>query len=59
MPATKPPADTDADFTEEEIARRRDDVARRMLNTPYKPQAPKGDADASKPKKKKKAPAKA
>lgn len=53
------PIEADADFTEEEIARRRDEVARRMLSTPYAPQKPKGDASASKPKKRKKAQAKA
>ncbi len=30
----------DADFSEKEIARRRDETARRMLNTPYTPQQP-------------------
>lgn len=48
------PSKADADFSEEEIARRRDEVARRMLNTPYTPQA-----KTKKPKKKKKAPVKA
>lgn len=62
MPSQPPKTSTsttsneiDEDFPEEEIARRRDEVSRRMLNTPYAPQQPKG----SKPKKKKKAPAKA
>ncbi|MCR6643771.1 MAG: hypothetical protein NVV62_04235 [Terricaulis sp.] len=53
------PSSIAADFSEEEIARRRDEVVRRMLNTPYAPQKPKGEGKASKPKKKKKAPAKA
>jgi hypothetical protein len=37
-PKSPPPATADADFSEEEIARRRDEVVRRMLNTPHKPQ---------------------
>lgn len=49
-----PPKETEADFPEREIARRRDEVVRRMLNTPYAPQQKKQKA-----KKKKKAPAKA
>jgi hypothetical protein len=48
------PTETDADFDEAEIARRRDEVTRRMLNTPYAPQTP-----MKKAKKKKKARAKA
>lgn len=32
------PSDTDASFTEEEIARRRDDVLRNMIATPPKAQ---------------------
>lgn len=49
-----PPTETDADYPEKEIARRRDEVSRRLLNTPYSPQTP------AKPNaKKKKAPAKA
>jgi hypothetical protein len=55
MPDEPPPRRTDADFTEEEIARRRDEVTRRMLNTPYEPQKPLSE----KTKKRKKAKAKA
>lgn len=55
-PTEPPPTEIDADFSEEEIKRRRDEVARRMLSTPYKPQKPKGDGA---PKKKRKAPTKA
>lgn len=51
-----PPKEAEADFSEEEIARRRDEVARRMLSTPYTPQAKTRQPKA---KKKKKAPAKA
>ena len=51
------PTKIDADFSEEEIARRRDDVSRRLLSTTHKPQS---SASKSKAKKKaKKAPAKA
>jgi hypothetical protein len=39
MPDEPPPRETDADYSEEEIARRRDEVAKRMLSTPYTPQA--------------------
>ncbi|MBX9747545.1 MAG: hypothetical protein K2X34_11625 [Hyphomonadaceae bacterium] len=53
-PHEKPPTKIDADFPEEEIAQRRDEVTRRMLNTPYTPQQRPKAA-----KKKKKAPAKA
>jgi hypothetical protein len=53
-PPAPPPTETDADFSEEHIARRRDEVIRRMLNTPPEPQKPKGAKV-----KKKKAPAKA
>lgn len=56
VPPDPSPAETDADFPEKEIARRRDEVVRRMLNTPYEPQKPKR---AKKTKKKRKAPAKA
>ncbi len=59
MSADKTPDSTDADFSEEEIAARRDEVTRRMLNTPYEPQKPKGESKAGKPKKKRRAPAKA
>jgi len=55
MPDDPPPKKIDADFSEKEIARRRDEVTRRMLNTPYSPQAP----IKTKSKKKKKAPVKA
>ncbi len=37
----KPPKDQDK-LTEEEIQRRRDKIAKRMLNTPPKPHKPKG-----------------
>lgn len=53
-PPAKTPTETEADFSEKEIARRRDEVVKRMLNTPYAPQAKPKAA-----KKKKKAPAKA
>ena len=35
------PKDQDEELTEEEIERRRDEIARRMLNTPPKPHNPK------------------
>lgn len=54
-PPEPAPSEMDADFSEEEIARRRDDVTRRMLNTPYTPQAKPKAAKA----KKRKTPAKA
>jgi hypothetical protein len=54
-PKPETPTEADADFPEKEIARRRDEVTRRMLNTPYSPQTPKN----AKAKRKKKAPAKA
>jgi hypothetical protein len=44
-----PPKEAEADFSEAEIARRRDEIARRMLNMPYTPQA-----KTRQPKKKKK-----
>ncbi len=40
MKPEPPPKKIDADYSEKEIARRRDEVARRMLNTPYSPQTP-------------------
>jgi hypothetical protein len=56
QPAPDPvPTEAEADFTEEEIARRRDETARRMLSTPYAPQQTK----KAKAKKKRKAPVKA
>jgi len=57
MPPKAPdstPTEIEADYSESEIARRRDEVTRRMLNTPYAPQQKPKAA-----KKKKKAPAKA
>lgn len=48
-----------ADFSEVEIARRRDEVTRRMLNTPYSPQETKKAQAAKAKKKKRKASAKA
>ncbi|MGD9965837.1 MAG: hypothetical protein AB7T59_04910 [Hyphomonadaceae bacterium] len=51
-----PPKKIDADYPEDVIAQRRDEVVRRMLNTPYTPQAKTRQPKA---KKKKKAPAKA
>lgn len=58
MPTPKPPPPTkiDADFGEDEIARRRDGVVKRMLNTPY---APQQKPKAAKAKKTRKAPQKA
>lgn len=50
-----PPRETGADYSEEEIARRRDEVSKRLLSTPYTPQAKTRQPKA----KKKKAPAKA
>lgn len=50
-----PPTEADADFSEAEIARRRDAVIRKMLATPPEPQKAKKFAA----KKKKRAPAKA
>jgi hypothetical protein len=55
-PSEPPPRKIDADYGEEEIARRRDQVAKRMLSTPYTPQAKTRQPKA---KKKRKAPAKA
>ncbi|HRK62954.1 MAG TPA: hypothetical protein PLN53_01080 [Terricaulis sp.] len=52
-PADAPPTEIDADFPEDEIARRRDEVTRRLLNTPYKAQ------DKTRAPKKKKGKAKA
>lgn len=58
MPGPKPtpPREIDADYSEAEIARRRDELVGRMLNTPPTPQTPK---NAQAKKKKKKAPIKA
>ena len=53
-PPDPPPTETEADFPEREIAKRRDEVVRRMLNTPYAPQQKKAKA-----KKKKRQPQKA
>lgn len=59
LPTELPPKEMDADFSEAEIARRRDEAVRRMLNTAPSPQKPKGKGKASAPRKKKKASAKA
>lgn len=57
MTGKAPPAKIDADYSEEEIVRRRDEVAKRMLATPYTPQAKTRQPKAK--KKAKKAPQKA
>jgi hypothetical protein len=42
--------DRDETYSEEETARRRDEVVRRMLNTPPQPRKAKADKPARKPK---------
>jgi len=49
----KPPKNQD-EPTEEEIERRRDKIARRMLNTPPKPHKPKTTGDENPRKKSRK-----
>lgn len=57
MSDQKQPTEIEADYSEEDIARRRDEASRRLLSTPYKPQTSTRQPKAK--KKAKKAPAKA
>ena len=50
---TDTPKDQD-ELTEEEAAKRRDQIARRMLNTPPKPHKPKATGDENPRKKRRK-----
>lgn len=54
--ASGPPTEAEADYCEAEVARRRDEVVRRMLKTPHKPQEKTRAPNA---KKRRKTPAKA